>query len=122
VPKLEPAELIRRRRATTAREFPFTLLLDPPRLNEAWRDPLELRFHAVVWDHPLPATEPAPQGTRPALRPGQVVARVAELGVEVIAAATDDLAAVLRREALSALRRMNLSGGLRQLATVQTTQ
>src|SRR5262245_57020259 len=58
VPKLPPANLVRRRRATAAREFPFTLALEPPRANEAWRDPLELRFHAVIWDHPLPVTEP----------------------------------------------------------------
>jgi ATP-dependent Clp protease ATP-binding subunit ClpA len=122
VPKLEPGELIRRRRATAAREFPFTLVLEPPRTNEAWRDPVELTFHAVVWDHPRPITEPVPPNARPVPKPDSVLARVVELGIEVIADAGENLTAVLRRETLSALRRMNLSGGLRKLATVQTTR
>ncbi|VTU01872.1 b family protein : ATP-dependent Clp protease, ATP-binding subunit ClpC, putative OS=Microscilla marina ATCC 23134 GN=M23134_01764 PE=4 SV=1: AAA_16: AAA_2: ClpB_D2-small [Gemmataceae bacterium] len=118
VPKLKTDELLRRRRATAARELTFTLLLDPPRANEAWRDPLELTFHAVAWDHPRPATSPQ----HPSPAPGAVLARVAELGIEVIAAATDDLLDVLRRETFSALRRMNLSVSLRTLAPVQSTQ
>ncbi|WP_439631313.1 AAA family ATPase [Gemmata sp.] len=118
VSALPSGDLIRRRRATSGRDLAFTLLLDPPRANEAWRDPLELTFHAAVWDHPRPVTEP--QHAAP--RPGAVLARVAELGIEVIAAATDDLTDVLRRETLSALRRMNLSVSLRALAPVQATQ
>jgi ATP-dependent Clp protease ATP-binding subunit ClpA len=109
IPRLAPDELIRRRRAVVARVQPFTLALAPPRRTEAWRDPLVLRFHAVVWDHPFPATA------------GVVVARVAELGIEVIADPAEDLTEVLRRESLAALRRMNLSAGLRPLAAVQTT-
>ncbi|MCE9563236.1 MAG: AAA family ATPase [Planctomycetes bacterium] len=122
VPKLKPADLIRRRRATDARELPFTLILEPPRVNEAWRDPIELTFHAVVWDHPRPITEPPQVGVKPTPKPGAVLARVVELGIEIIAAATDDLIAVLRRETLSALRRLNLSISLRTLGPVQTTQ
>ncbi|HEV3436889.1 MAG TPA: AAA family ATPase, partial [Gemmata sp.] len=122
IPRLASGELLRRRRTTTAREFPFTLLLDPPRVNEAWRDPIELTFHAVVWDHPRPITEPIPAGTRLQPRPDLVLARVIELGIEVIANVADNLTTVLRRETLSALRRMNLSVGLRKLASVQTTQ
>jgi ATP-dependent Clp protease ATP-binding subunit ClpC len=121
VPKLAQSELIRRRRATEAREFPFTLLLDPPRENQAWRDPIELAFHAVVWDHPKPITEPSAPGVKPVPKPGAVVARVVELGIEVIADHTEDLTEVLRRETLSALRRLDLSGTLRALAPVQTT-
>ena len=121
VPKLETNELIRRRRATSAREFPFTLTLEPPRTNEAWRDPLELTFHAVVWEHPRPITEPVQPGVKPIPRPGAVLARIVELGIEVIADANENLTAVLRRETLSALRRLDLSGSLRNLAPVQTT-
>ncbi|MBA4192120.1 MAG: hypothetical protein C0467_29435 [Planctomycetaceae bacterium] len=122
VPKLAAGDLIRRRRATTAREFPFTLILEPPRINEAWRDPLELTFHAVVWEHPRPVTDAPPAGVKVAAKPGAVLARVLELGIEVIASPTDDLTAVLRRETLSALRRLNLSVSLRTLAPIQTTQ
>src|SRR5262245_39339112 len=65
VPKLATGELIRRRRSPAGREFSFTLTLEPPRANEAWRDPLELTFHAVVWDHPKPTTEPPQTGVKP---------------------------------------------------------
>src|SRR5262249_21993320 len=87
-----------------------------------WRDPVELTFHAVVWDHPRPVLEQVSPNTRQPLRPGSVLARVVELGIEVIADASDDLAAVLRRETLSALRRLNLSVGLRNRASVQRTR
>jgi ATP-dependent Clp protease ATP-binding subunit ClpA len=122
VPKLQTGELIRRRRATEARPLTFTLVLDPPRANEAWRDPLALTFHAVVWDHPKPITEPPQPGAKPVAKPGTVVARVVELGIEVIATASENLIDVLRRETLSALRRLNLSVSLRTLAPVQATQ
>src|SRR5438105_901605 len=60
IPTLTPADLIRRRRATESRELTFTLELPPPRPNEAWRDPLTLSFHAIVWDHaPAEATPDA---------------------------------------------------------------
>jgi ATP-dependent Clp protease ATP-binding subunit ClpA len=109
ITRLAPADLIRRRRAVAARVQPFTLTLSPPRKTEAWRDPLVLRFHAVVWDHPFPATT------------GVIVARIPELGIEVIADPAENLTEVLRREALAAVRRLNLSTGLRSLAAVQTT-
>jgi ATP-dependent Clp protease ATP-binding subunit ClpA len=109
IPRLAPDELIRRRRTIAARVQPFTLTLTPPRKTEAWRDALVLRFHAVVWEHPFPATA------------GVIVARVPELGIEVIADPAEDLTEVLRRESLAALRRLNLSTGLRSLAAVQTT-
>src|SRR5205085_7830045 len=89
----------------TARHREFTLTLPPPRKNEAWREPVELHFHAVVWDHPS----------------GTVLARVAELGVEIIADPKADLDDLLRREALAALRRLDLSVGLKPLVGVQTT-
>ncbi len=99
----DPDDLIRRRRATTAREHTFTLTLDPPRANESWRAPVELKFFAALWDHE-----------------GYVLARVPALGVEVIATAKDDLDAVLKREAVSALRRGNFSTALHTLAPLQT--
>src|ERR1700722_4441763 len=122
VPRLPTEELIRRRRATAAREFPFTVLLEPPRANEAWRDPIELTFHAVAWDHQRPVVEPIPPGKRPHSRPEFVLARVVELGIDVIAGVSDDLTEVLRKETLSTLRRMSLSVSLRKLAGIQTTQ
>lgn len=103
IPRIAPDELIRRRRAATARSHTFTLTLDPPRAFEAWRTPVRLRFHAAVWDH----------------AGGFVLARVPALGIEVIAAAKDDLNEVLRRESLAAVRRANLSTGLRPLAFAQ---
>ena len=50
-----------------------------------------------------------------------VLARVAELGIEVIAEPGDNLVSLLRRETIAALRRMNLSTDLKPLAKVQTT-
>jgi ATP-dependent Clp protease ATP-binding subunit ClpA len=129
IPRLKPEELLRRRRAAAASELTFTLLLEPPRLNEAWRAPIELTFHAVVWRHPRPnqqrasrASPTAPGNANAENASDLVLARIVELDIEVIAETSDNLTAVLRREALSALRRTNLSVGLRTLARVQTTQ
>ncbi len=109
--KTPTEDLIRRRRAITTREHPFELVLPPPRPNEAWREPVTLRFHAVVWDHPNPTSPTSP---------GVVLARIVELGIEVIADPKDNLTEVLRREALSTLRRLNLSIGLRSLVRIQS--
>src|SRR5271166_3272327 len=51
IPRLEPNELIRRVRSVAARRHTFNLTIDPPRVSEAWRSPVTLRFHAVVWEH-----------------------------------------------------------------------
>jgi ATP-dependent Clp protease ATP-binding subunit ClpC len=100
----KPESLIRRRRATAARELVFSLTLDPPRANASWREPVELTFHAAVWDEA-----------------GRVLARVPALGIEVVAGPKDDLTDRLRREALAALRRQDASANLRNLAATQTT-
>jgi ATP-dependent Clp protease ATP-binding subunit ClpA len=121
VPKLDTSELLRRRRATAARELTFTLELAPPRPNEAWRDPLTLTFHAVTWEHGAPEAEAGPFTPPPPKEGRYVLARVAELGIEVIAEPGEDLVALLRRETTAALRRLNHSTGLRPLAFVQTT-
>jgi len=125
IPKLDPAELIRRRRAKTARELTFTLDLSPTRQNQAWRDPLTLTFHAVVWEHGLadapPAPDTVPFGPLHGKQGHHVVARVTELGIEVIADPADDLLSLLRRETTAALRRLNLTVSLKPLAFVQTT-
>lgn len=125
IPKLNPAELIRRRRANTARELTFTLDLSPPRQNQAWRDPLTLTFHAVVWEHALtdapPSPDTVPFGPLRGKQGHHIVARVAELGIEVIADPSDDLVLLLRRETTAALRRLNLTVGLKPLSFVQTT-
>jgi ATP-dependent Clp protease ATP-binding subunit ClpC len=102
--QLDPEELIRRRRATTAREHTYQLTLEPPRTNDAWRNAVVLRFHAAVWEEV-----------------GYILARVPALAMEVIASPRDDLDSVLKRETLNTLRRMNLSVDLKTLATVQTT-
>ncbi len=94
IPNLKTEELLRRRRARTAREIIFTLQLDPPRSNEAWREPIELTFHAVVWQQPRPNTEPITNATRPIQR-NFVLANVVELGIEVIADSEEDLIAIL---------------------------
>ena len=123
IPRLDPSDLIRRRRATAARPLAFTVELSPPRENAAWRDSLTLTFHAAVWDHAPPdeAAEAAPVGPLRTPQGRYVLARVAELGIEVIADPSDNLVSLLRRETLAALRRLNLSVGLKTLATVQTT-
>ena len=122
VPQLDTADLIRRRRATGARPLTFTVELSPPRPNEAWRDPLVLTFHAVAWDQAR-TDAPSDRSFGPlGPVPGHyVLARVAELGVEVIAEPGDDLISLLRRETTATLRRLNLSTGLKPLAAVQTT-
>ncbi|MCI0700949.1 MAG: AAA family ATPase [Planctomycetia bacterium] len=121
IPKLNTSELLRRRRSTTARELTFALELPPPRQNQAWRDPLTLTFHAVVWDHSPANAEPeVPFGPRGTVT-RYVMARVLELGIEVIADPSDNLVSLLRSETLAALRRLDLSTGLKPLASVQTT-
>ncbi len=103
LPKLEPADLFRRRRATTARLVGFAVDVAPPRKSDLWRTPVALTFQAVVWE-----------------QAGFVVARVPALGVEVIAAPKDDLPALLKREALAALRRADHTKTLKTLAGVGT--
>ncbi|HUR54960.1 MAG TPA: AAA family ATPase, partial [Gemmataceae bacterium] len=103
--EMPPADLILRRRATAARQHAFTLTLPPPRASDAWRSPIEMEFHALVWDHPS----------------GRVLARVAELGVELIADPKDNLDDILRRDTLATLRRLNLTTKLKAVVGVQTT-
>src|SRR5262245_60147284 len=121
--KLPTDDLIRRRRASASRVEEFELVLPPPRPNQAWQDPIALQFHAVVWEHPThQAAHAAPPVLRtPGCAGGMVLARVAELGIEVIADPKDDLLELLRRETLSTLRRLNLTISLKSLAPVQTT-
>jgi hypothetical protein len=121
IPALKPGELIRRRRSVAAHELTFTLDLNPPRENAAWRTPLTLTFHAATWEHAPAETEAGPFGPPQSEVGRYVLARIAELGIEVIADPAADLVSVLRREALAALRRLNLSTGLRPIAFVQTT-
>lgn len=109
IPQLPTDELIRRRRASAARVVTFELILEPPRSNEAWREPLALEFRAVVWDHAEIEGRAA----------ATVLARIVELGIEIIAEPKADLLVLLRKESLSALRRMNLSTKLQALAPVQ---
>ncbi len=125
IPKLNPNTLLQRRRANTARELTFALELSPPRANEAWRDPITLTFHAAVWDQAIanatPDLDAVPFGPSRARTGQYVLARVLELGIEVIADPSDNLVSLLQKETLAALRRLNLSVNLKSLAPVQTT-
>lgn len=103
LPRMAPDDLRHRRRAVTGRGHSFTLTVDPPRPNEAWRTSVRLRFYAIIWDEA-----------------GFVLARVPSLSIEVLATPRDDLDTVLKREALAAVRRGNLSTNLRPLAWAQT--
>ncbi len=60
-------------------------------------------FQAVVWEH---------DG-------GYILARIPALGIEVITTTRDDLDAVLRRDSLNALRRLNWTTGLKSLSGLQ---
>jgi ATP-dependent Clp protease ATP-binding subunit ClpA len=115
IPKLNTSELHRRRRETNARALTFALELKPPRASAAWREPIVLKFHAVAWEQTGPAL--APNAEPPRL----TVARVAELGIEVVVSQDEDLIDALRRDTLAALRRLELSVGLKSLAGVQNT-
>lgn len=106
--KLDPVELHRRRGAVAARAHKFELILNPPLINEAWQKPIALHFHAAVW-------EQESNGAKFTL------ARIVELGIEVIAEAGDDLDELLRKESLASLRREKRSVDLKSLASVQTT-
>jgi len=106
--KLDSAELHRRRAATAARDHRFDLVLHPPLVNDAWREPVSLSFRAAVWEQDA-------NGVRFTL------ARIVELGIEVIVPPGEDLDETLRSEALAELRRKKLSVGLKDLAPVQTT-
>jgi ATP-dependent Clp protease ATP-binding subunit ClpC len=105
LPRLPPGELYRRRLGTTATPRWVVLALDPPRKLEAWRDPVKLRFPAVVWEH----------GKEAAL------ARVPALDIEVIAPDLAELDKLLEKEILAALRREGHSKDLESLARVQRT-
>ncbi|MDY3552188.1 AAA family ATPase [Gemmata sp. JC717] len=125
IPKLDPETLLRRRRSRAARELTFTLELSPPRTNEAWRDPLVLTFHAAVWDQSVSDSpsdpDAAPVGPGVPQFKGYTLARVLELGIEIIADPADNLVRLLQKDTLAALRRLNLSVNLKSVAGVQTT-
>ena len=105
LPRLKPDTLLQRRRAATGKLHSFRLTVSPPRTSEAWRTPVELRFHAAIWEH---------DG-------GFTLARVPVLGIEIIVGPKDDFTALLQRESLAAVRRLNLSTALQPLAWAQTT-
>jgi ATP-dependent Clp protease ATP-binding subunit ClpC len=100
-----PTETLDRRRLTQVSQLiRFTLEIEPPRSAVAWRTPITLQLRAVVW-------KPDEQIT---------VARVLELGIDVLATQEEDFTTVLQRDSLAAIRRMKLSKDLRSLYPVQT--
>ncbi|HVK09713.1 MAG TPA: AAA family ATPase [Gemmataceae bacterium] len=100
LPRLNPAELYRRRLGTAGAGAWVALTLDPPRPSLAWREPVRLRFPVVTWQH----------GEEAAL------ARVPGLGIEVIAPTADDLPKLIESEIVAALRRSGDSATLARLA------
>lgn len=96
----EPPDYWRRRGCTTARSLTFTINLAPPRANRCWREPIELKFQAVVWENQ-----------------GHILARIPAVGIECIADSRDDLTELLARETLSALRRTNATVSLHSIAS-----
>ncbi len=111
ITRMPKSELIHRRRAVAASQRSFTLTLDPPRHNTAWREPLTLTFHAIVWEHPAIEGRAA----------SALLAHIAELGIEVLAESEAQLSELLRKESLAALRRRDASSGLQPLASFQAT-
>jgi ATP-dependent Clp protease ATP-binding subunit ClpC len=103
LPKLAPIELYRRRLGTTGTPRWVVLTLDPPRKLEAWREPVRLRFPAVVWEHGTEA----------------VLARVPALDIEAIAPDREELDRLLEKEVIAALRRGGHSASLEKLAWTQ---
>jgi ATP-dependent Clp protease ATP-binding subunit ClpA len=100
LPKLPAIELYRRRLATLATTRWVVLTLDPPRKSETWREPVRLRFPAIVWQHGEEAT----------------LARVPCLGIEVITDEPEELDKLLEREIVAALRRDGSAATLSLLA------
>src|SRR5262245_17628938 len=103
LPRLPPIELYRRRLSTTATACWVVVPIDPPRKLAAWREPVRLRFPAVVWEHGSEA----------------VLARVPALDIEVIARDREELGQFLEKEVVSALRRAGHSASLEKLAWTQ---
>lgn len=103
--EVEPVELMRHRHGGDVQRRKFTLVVDPPRDGVAWRKPMELVFHAAVWQH----------------TGGYILARVPALGIEIIAEEKGDLEDLLRKEALAALRRTNATVNLKTLLATQAT-
>jgi ATP-dependent Clp protease ATP-binding subunit ClpA len=103
LPRLAPGDLYYRRLGTGSTARWVTLTLDPPRKQDAWRQPAQLRFPVVVWEH----------GREAAL------GRVPSLDIEVIAPDLDQLNRVLESEIIAALRRSGVTSSLAALAWTQ---
>ena len=101
--KLPPAELYHRRLAVAGQPRWVVVKLDPPRRNLHWKNPVRLRFAAIVWSHGEEAT----------------IARVPMLGIEVIIPPGEAVQASLEREVLATLRRTGASARLEPLAWLQ---
>ncbi len=79
------------------------LQLDPPRRSVAWRSPVTLRFHALVWAHGEQA----------------VVAYLPALGIEVVARDEAQLAERLPEHARAQVLRTKSGGALEPLVWLQ---
>jgi ATP-dependent Clp protease ATP-binding subunit ClpC len=97
-----PAELFQDRQATPATAAAFTVTVTPPRANISWREPVTLTLNIAKWNHPS----------------GHVIARIPALGIDVLADSENELFDTLQAEALTALRRLNVTVNLHALAGV----
>lgn len=100
---LPNAGLYQRRLATTGQPRWVTVRLDPPRRNIFWKNPVKLRFAAIVWSHGEEAT----------------LARVPMLGIEVIVPSGEELQKTLEQEILATLRRTGAAAKLDSLVWLQ---
>lgn len=100
IAELAPSELFQRRLVTQSTTRRVSIDLEPPREGPAWKSPVRLRFAVVVWEHGKEA----------------VVARVPELGIEIIATKSEDLPRLVRSEIIACLRRTGDSASLQLLA------
>ncbi|WP_052640030.1 AAA family ATPase [Zavarzinella formosa] len=101
--KMPTNELYHRRLAVAGQPRWVVVTLDPPRRNIFWKNPVKLRFAAVVWSHGEEAT----------------VARVPMLGIEVIVPPGEEVQKTLEREILAALRRTGAAAKLEPLTWLQ---
>ncbi len=117
--KVQPVgQLYRRRIPAGAKLVEIPLEIQPPRpaaggddrrsapLPEAWHEPIEAVFHAVVWQHD--------ETTH--------IAFVPALGIEVVAESADSLQSLLPRHIHFALLRNNAAKSLRPMVHLQRTR
>jgi len=104
--ELNTARIGPRRMVVDTRLEMFHAVVDPPKKSVAWRSPLKLAFPVLIRTHGEGET-------------ARLVARVVDLGLEVVTRDPADLPKLLEKEIVSALRRLEIVGSLRELAQLQ---